>query len=135
MYAFGVIFFFLTVSGDKQPWNDQHISSNGEQEDEVDGDTSRTVSRNNSQAQLTNVRKLSSPESKPSTKTDSSDGDNKSKASSTSPRDKPDGKPKDTESLDSRETGSSTTSSDTTGTSQKDSNEKNKEPQKEEEKK
>ena len=62
VYAFGVVFFALTVSGDRQPWND--MEGDGRNTDTIESadEPARSISMSpNSEAKLTDVRKLSSP--------------------------------------------------------------------------
>lgn len=63
MYAFGVVFFALTVSGDRQPWNDPE--GDGKDTDTIESgeEPARSINMSpNSEAKLTDVRKLPSPE-------------------------------------------------------------------------
>lgn len=115
IYAFGVVFFFLTVSGDKQPWNDQHLQNvpNEAEPGEETEENSLTVSPNNSQAKLTDVRKLSSPPDKKkspqdSQKSETGDGGDKSpKLGSSSPKDTIDTSQQKDGSSSPKESGSS----------------------------
>jgi len=62
VYGFGVIFFALTVSGDRQPWNDVDGDSRNTDTIESGDEPARSISMSpNSEAKLTDVRKLSSP--------------------------------------------------------------------------
>ena len=62
VYAFGVVFFGLTVSGDRQPWNDVDGDSKNTDTIESGDEPARSISMSpNSEAKLTDVRKLSSP--------------------------------------------------------------------------
>lgn len=62
VYGCGVIFFALTVSGDRQPWNDVDGDSRNTETIESGDEPARSISMSpNSEAKLTDVRKLSSP--------------------------------------------------------------------------
>jgi len=65
VYAFGVIFFALTVSGDRQPWNDGIASKSDDTVESGGGDDDQSASINpEPEAKVTDVRKLSSPGNK-----------------------------------------------------------------------
>jgi len=62
VYAFGVVFFALTVSGDRQPWNDPEGEGKNSDTIESGDEPARSISPDpTSDAKLTDVRKLSSP--------------------------------------------------------------------------
>ena len=89
IYAFGVIFFALTVSGDRQPWNDAAIAKSDDTVESGEGDDDQSKSINQEpDAKVTDVRKLSSPGNKEATK-ESPPTDKKSNQSS--PKESPKG--------------------------------------------
>lgn len=64
VYAIGVIFFGLTVSGDRQPWNDVNVDESNTDTIESVADNQSVSINSESGAKLTDVRKISSPGSR-----------------------------------------------------------------------
>ena len=96
VYAFGVVFFALTVSGDRQPWNDPEGEGKNTDTIESGDDPARSISPDpTSDAKLTDVRKLSSPSTedkkaesaKQSPQADKKSGSSSPKDGSSSPKD------------------------------------------------